>query len=288
MSSGLTPPLKWHGGKHYLAPRIVARMPPHIHYVEPFAGGLAVLLARDPDDERLWQPPHRGVSEAANDRDGALANFWRVLRDPALFPAFVRSAEAIPFSRAEWKAAHAAGATGDPATDALAFFIDCRQSLAGRRKCFTPLTRSRTRRRMNGGASEWLGAVDGLHDVHSRLRRVVVESSPAVDLIRREDGPGTLFYCDPPYLHQTRTAPQAYGAFEMTEADHRELLDVLRACKGKVMLSGYPSALYDNALSGWSRHTFDMPNHAAGGRTKSRETEVLWCNFASPEAVSSA
>jgi DNA adenine methylase len=65
----------------------------------------------------------------------------------------------------------------------------------------------------------------------------------------------------------------------MSEADHRALLEVLKRCKGKVMLSSYPSALYDDALAGWTRHTFDMPNHAAGGRSKGRETEVLWCNF---------
>ena len=32
----IAPPLKWHGGKHYLADRIIALMPPHVHYVEPF------------------------------------------------------------------------------------------------------------------------------------------------------------------------------------------------------------------------------------------------------------
>jgi DNA adenine methylase len=162
--------------------------------------------------------------------------------------------------------------------DAVAFFVDARQSRSGLMKGFTPLTRNRTRRGMNGNASEWLSAVDGLPAVHARLRAVVVENLPALDLIRREDGPGTLFYCDPPYLHETRTARRAY-AHEMTEADHRELLTVLRQCKGKVMLSGYPSRLYDVALAGWGRHTFDLPNNAAGGTVKGRETEVLWCNF---------
>jgi DNA adenine methylase len=275
----LTPPLKWHGGKHYLASRIVGLMPRHLHYVEPFFGGGAVLLLRDPADPSLWLPPNKGVSELVNDVNGRLVNFWRVLQDEKAFPTFVRIAQAIPVAREEWEAAHAHISSGnDPVADAVAFFVDCRQSRSGLMKGFTPVTRSRTRREMNGNVSEWLSAVDGLPEVHARLRRVLIENMPAVKLIRREDAPNTLFYCDPPYLHTTRKATAAY-AFEMTESDHQELLDVLRQCKGKVMLSGYPSKLYDDALTGWNRHTFDLPNHAANGKEKRRETEVLWCNF---------
>jgi len=55
-------PLKWHGGKYYLASRIVSLMPCHLHYVEPFLGGGAVLLARDPEDPALWLSPHNHTS----------------------------------------------------------------------------------------------------------------------------------------------------------------------------------------------------------------------------------
>ena len=86
-------PLKWHGGKSYLARRIVGLMPRHLHYVEPYAGGLAVLLARDPDDPRMWlgdTSDERGVSEVANDLDGRLMNFWRVVRGDDTFARFRR------------------------------------------------------------------------------------------------------------------------------------------------------------------------------------------------------
>jgi DNA adenine methylase len=274
----LNPPLKWHGGKHYLARRIVALMPPHLHYVEPYFGGGAVLLARDPEDPSLWLAPHLGVSEVVNDINRRLINFWRVLRDAAHFERFRRAVEAIPLARTEWEAAHTHAHDGkDPVADAVAFFVDCRQSRSGLMKGFTPMTRNRTRRGMNGNVSEWLSAVEGLPAVHKRLMRVFIENIPALELIRREDAPGTLFYCDPPYLHETRSATDAY-AHEMTEKDHQELLDVLRQCKGKVVLSGYPSNLYDRALVHWNRHTFDLPNNAAAGKQKDRETEVLWCN----------
>jgi DNA adenine methylase len=269
----LTPPLKWHGGKGAfngkLARWIVGLMPPHLHYVEPYAGGLSVLLAKDPE----------GVSEVVNDLDGRLMTFWRVLGEPALFEQFRRRVEAIPLSRAAWQEAQAHTYGTDRLADAVAFFVCCRQSLAGRMKGWTSLTRTRTRRGRNGNVSEWVGAVTGLADVHARLwGRVAFESMPALQLIRREDGPGTLFYLDPPYLPRTRTARKVY-ALEMIEADHAELLALVGRLQGKVMLSGYPSELYDRALAGWTRHTFDLPNNAAGGAKKDRETEVLWCNF---------
>jgi DNA adenine methylase len=274
-------PLKWHGGKYYLAPQIVALIPPHLHYVEPFAGGLAVLLARDPDDRSLWVGTagrEAGVSEVVNDISGELTNFWRVLRDEDLFGRFSRRVTMTPLSRAEFDGAAGWQSRGDSVEDAWAFFVRCRQSLSGRMKGFTGLTRTRTRRRMNGNASEWLGAVDGLTAVHERLRRVVIENADALDLIRREDTPGTLFYLDPPYLGETRASADVYS-HEMTRADHQRLLDLIRGVRGKVMLSGYPSDLYDGALAGWTRHRFDLPNNAAGGGTKRRMEEVLWCNF---------
>jgi DNA adenine methylase len=227
-------------GKHYLAPKIVALMPRHLHYVEPYFGGGAVLFARDPDDPRLaWADTSsgRGVSEVVNDVNGRLMNFWRVLRGRDTFAEFLRIIQTVPLSRAEWENAHAHEYGADPVADAVAFFVDCQQSRAGMMTGFTSLTRTRTRRGMNGNVSEWGSAVDGLAAVHARLSRVVVENLPALEVIRREDTPATLFYCDPPYLHDTRVSKDAYE-FEMTDADHRELLKVLKGCKGKVMLSG--------------------------------------------------
>ena len=271
-------PLKWHGGKYYLAAKIVGLMPSHLHYVEPFFGGGAVLFARDPEDNDLWLFPNQGVSEVVNDINGSLINFWRVLQDPKTFESFRRRLEAMPMARQEWEDAHNHVYGTDSIADAVAFFVDCRQSRSGMMNTFTSVTRNRLRRRMNGNTSEWLSAIEGLPGVHRRLSRVLIEKMNALDLIAREDTPEALFYCDPPYLHETRTAPNAY-LHEMTVAEHRELLAALLECKGKVMLSGYPSTLYDSALKNWTRHTFELPNNAAGGETKRRMTEVLWCNF---------
>lgn len=264
-------PLKWHGGKSELAKVIVGLMPPHLHYVEPYAGGLAVLLAKDPV----------GVSEVVNDIHRDLTNFWKVIRDEAPFARFRRAVSAVPFSEPEWRDARdrlGADPDADPVDRAVWFFVACRQSLAGRMKSFTSLTKRRVRRGMNGDASAWASAVDGLPAVHARLRRVVILDRPALEVIRQQDGPGTCFYLDPPYLASTRTAPNVY-AHEMDERDHRGLLALVPTLKGKVLLSGLASDLYDRTLAGWTRHTFDVPNNAASGTRKRRMTEVVWCNF---------
>jgi DNA adenine methylase len=259
--STLTQSLNWYGGKALLAWRIVDLMPPHLHYVEPYAGGLAVLLERDPDDPRLWMPGHKGVSEVVNDFDGELMNFWRVLQDPATFEAVRRRADAIPVSEKEWREARdrlAWWPEADPVDRAVWFWVYNR--------------RKRTRCRMDGNVCEWLVAVDGLPAVHARLRRVLILNRPALDVIRREDGPDTLFYCAPPYLDESRATTAPY-THEMTEEDHRRLLDVLLSVKGMVMLSGYGSSLYASALADWMCYVFGSLRHAGG------EPECLWCNF---------
>jgi len=248
-------------------------MPSHLHYVEPYPGGLSVLLAKDPE----------GVSEVVNDCHQALVNFWRVLGDAVAFARFQRRMEATPFS--EW---HWLGAAGGEAPEgnldvdaACDFFVRCRQSLAGRLKAFAPLSRNRTRRGMNEQASAWLTAVEGLPEVHARLKRVaILEPRDALEVICGQDGPQTLFYLDPPYLHATRASTDDYH-HEMTAAQHERLLITLRGIEGKFLLSGYRSELYDDcaAANGWRRHDFDLPNNAAGGDSKRRMTECLWLNY---------
>jgi DNA adenine methylase len=284
MASAIGQPLKWHGGKNYLAKHIIALMPKHLHYVEPFFGGGAVLLARDPNDSRLWVPGHKGVSEVVNDIDGILVNFWRVLRRDDSFAAFVRQVQAIPLARAEWEEAHAHRYGSDPVEDAVAFFVNCRQSRAGSGKGFTPLTRKRLRRGMNGNASEWLNAVDDLPEVYVRLRLVVIECVDGIELIKREETPDSFFYCDPPYPHSTRATKDGYR-FEMTDADHVRLARVLNEIEGKAMVSSYPSELYDGLYPGWCRLDFEKPNDAAGGPIKAREIEVLLMNYDPDPAV---
>jgi len=86
-----------------------------------------------------------------------------------------------------------------------------------------------------------------------------------------------LVYCDPPYLHHTRTSGRRYR-FDYEEQDHVELLELLERLPCSVILSGYPSSLYDELLPDWRTLELQVMNQD-GVRT-----EKLWFNF-TPERV---
>lgn len=271
----LTQPIKWHGGKHYLAPWILSHFPEHTHYVETHFGGGSVLLQRG---------DFEGVSEVVNDLNHDLTLFWGVMKIPCLFAEFCRIVEATPFSQSVFEAA-GESSTRTEVQRAVDFFVRARQSRQGLMKVFATLSRNRTRRGMNEQVSAWLTSLDGLADVHQRLKRVVILNQTAEGVIRKEDGPKTLFYLDPPYLHETRSVTDAY-LMEMSDDEHRSLLDLLSSIKGKFILSGYPSALYSEHAKrhGWRCVTKDIDNKSSSSKTKSIKTECLWMNFKGGDA----
>jgi DNA adenine methylase len=222
--------------------------------------------------------------------NGSLTTFWSVVAHPPFYLMFIRKVGMLPFDERLWRESSAAVEyfkDNPPQTQsqrvqlAAAFFVACRQSLAGRMDSFTGITRTRTRRGMNNEVSAWISAVEGLDAVHDRLKRVLILNRPAIQVITNEDTPKTLFYLDPPYLHETRKTTKEYGPHEMGDADHAELLYTCGHMKGKFLLSGYRSKMYDAAAEkwGWHRTDFDLPNNAAGGKTKRRMTECVWTNF---------
>ena len=261
----LRPPVKWHGGKFYLAARIIKEFPPHHTYVEPFGGAASVLLNKAPSPVEVY-----------NDLDQRITRLFRVLRDQS--DEFRRRMSLTPYSEVEFNSARQEAP--DDVERARRDFVRWRQSIGGRGGSFS-FTLHRVRRGMADVVSGYLSAIDEqLPLIMERLRTVQILCRPALEVIRTWDGPDTLCYCDPPYVHSTRgEGSRATYGVEMTDAEHRRLAEVLRTCQGKVVLSGYPSALYEELYAGWRRVTFDMANHAAGGRAKGREQETLWLNW---------
>ena len=272
-SAKASAPIKWHGGKSYLAARIIDLIPRHIHYVEPFFGGGAVLLQK-PNELVL------GHSEVVNDLYGELITFWRVLQSAEMFPQFERRIAMTPFAKPVWEVA-VQSRSNDPIDIASNFFIRYRQSRQGLGKDFATMSRTRTRRGMNEQVSSWLSAIDGLTEAHNRLSRVAIYSEDARSVIRREDDRDAFFYCDPPYVRSTRVVEQAYSC-EMTNDHHQFLLDTLGSIEGKFLLSGYRNELYDAAAKkyGWKRLDIAIDNKASSKKVKPTKIECLWSNYA--------
>lgn len=268
------PALRYLGGKWKLAPWIASQFPPHRTYVEPYGGGASVLLRKP-----------RSRAEVYNDLDQDVVNYFRVLRDPEQAARLAELIELTPFARAEWAAAYEF--TEEPVERARRLLV---RSFMGFGSCASRIDRTtgwRTGQRLESSSAsrDWSTYAEAIPALSARMKAVSLECRPALEVLAGYDGPETLFYVDPPYVHaarspkRTRTAPSNGYAHELDDADHSALLDVLLELRGYVVLSGYSHPLYDDRLKGWARLVRDT--HADGGRDR---TEVLWLNPAAARA----
>ncbi|MEO2018555.1 MAG: DNA adenine methylase [Fuerstiella sp.] len=264
-------PVAWIGGKYYLARWIIEQLPQHRVYVEPFGGMANVLLKKSISEVEVF-----------NDLDGRVVNFFRVLRDPTQLAELTQACELTPYSREEFTEFCAQPEPTHPVQRAHWFFVRCRQARGGMvDQSVTSnawATSIRSRREMPEPISKYLSAIDGLPKVADRFRRVVIEELPAVKLIRKYDSPDSVFYCDPPYPRSTLAAKSRplYDC-DMTDDDHRDLLNALRECKGKVLISSYDSELYRDLLSDW--HRVERSTHVQFSNSGQNRTEVIWQNY---------
>lgn len=264
-----TPPFAYFGGKTNLAQRIVALLPDHDHYVEPYAGSLAVLLAKP-----------RVSIETINDLDGDLVTFWRVLRDR---PEDLRRAmDLTPHARAENATVlERLASCDDDLERARLVWVKLSQGRGGTMRT----TGWRYYRNPAGTGTSMSGYLAGyamrVPACAERLRGVSLECRDALALIGDYGQDArTLLYCDPPYLGSTRS--RNYRHEMASEDEHRDLAGVLHACASAVVLSGYHSDLYDDLYDGWHRVelTAWTGNGIRDGRSKAEgaRVEVLWSN----------
>ena len=251
------PPFAYYGGKTTLAPIIANLLPQHDHYVEPFAGSLAVLLAKKPS--RL---------ETVNDLDADLVNFWRVLRNEP--DALARACALTPHSRAEYNAAWTP--SDDTVEQARRTWVCITQN-------FRPSLDPNGWKRKIGPTSPAMPATianfqSRMERVAQRLLNVSIECGDALDLIRDYGAQATVcLYVDPPYLGTTR---QGAYRHEMTaDEQHFALADALNECKASVVLSGYDAPLYAQLFDGWHRLDLKAPTTLSGDTDR---IEVLWSN----------
>jgi len=258
----------WYGGKYSHLDWLLPLLPPCHHYCEPFGGSAAVLLNRPPSPVETY-----------NDLDGEVVNFFRVLRDDK--DRLIEAIGLTPFSREEFALACVIDPDLSPLERARRFFVRARQVRTGLAQTASlgrwANCKNTSRAGMSGVISRWLGSIEDLPEIAERLLRVQIENRPALDVIRLYDSPGTLFYCDPPYVHLTRGDNSAYG-YEMTNEEHQKLAEVLNSVQGLVAISNYQCEFMDELYPTpkWFKHvTPEKTIHS----TKGTRVECLWTNY---------
>lgn len=252
---------KYPGAKWSIASWVIDHFPEHHSYLEPFFGSGAVLFTKE-----------RSAIETVNDLDGDVVNlFYWIRHDPE---RLAREIYWTPYAREIYdRAWNAMRTEKDSFQRAVDFYIRMmmghgfrttgekvgwKNDVQGREKAYA--------------ANYWTKTPGVVLEAAERLRGVQIENRPAVDLISRFNFPNVLIYADPPYLLGTRHGKQY--KFEMTDKDHMDLLEVLKAHKGPVLISGYESKLYDDFLRDWYRDDI-----SAMAQTATKRKEVLWMNF---------
>lgn len=268
------PVIRYHGGKFRLAPWVIEHFPPHQVYIEPFGGAAGVLI----------QKP-RSHGEVYNDLDGDIVNLSRVLQDATSRAELTEKLVLTPYARSEFELAWIA--TDEPVERARRTVTRAQMGFgsAGASKGTTGF-RIDCYRQYSTAQQLWARYPDQLSSIGQRLAGVLIENRPAIDIMLAHDSAQALHYVDPPYMHDTRVRGAQKGRYyrhELDDEQHADLLATLNTLQGMVVLSGYPSQLYAEALKGWTMNSTQA--RISAGRGGDTRTECLWINPACMAAL---
>ena len=259
-------PIRWFGGKGNFTQHLLPLIPEHKCYVEVFGGGASLLFAKEPSKIEIY-----------NDLDGDVVAFFRLFHNDGAMEAFKRKCHYTPYSRELYKHFQQTWREqADPIERVYRWFMITRMSFNA-----DPQTRSGFSAGPNHTRPHRTKTVIDELDIYvDRLRDVLIENSDWQAIIDIYDTPNTLFYCDPPYLPDTRLAG-GYN-FEMSFTDHEIFVDRMRTVTGKVLLSNYPNDLYETL--GWAKDEIEQFSWSSGRKDKrglqsDRRTECLWYNY---------
>jgi DNA adenine methylase len=254
------PLLRYHGGKWKLADWIIAQMPEHRLYVEPFAGAASVLLRKP-----------RSQVELINDRCSDITNLFAVVRDNGA--ALKQALMLTPFARDEFLQAYEPADTSLERARRMVVRACLGRASSSSSRNTKASFRAYTGTKRLSTVRDWLNYPRALDQIIERLQGVIIENRDAMAVFSANDHADALFYVDPPYLKGTRDASGGDYRFEMSDDEHVALAHRLQTLKGSVLLSGYQSELYHDLYGAWGWEMLSRQTFADGAQPR---IEVLW------------
>mgnify|MGYP001602125970 CR=1 FL=1 len=259
-------PLRYYGGKAFLAPTLLALLPMHTTYCEVFGGTGNLLFVKTPSKLEIF-----------NDIDNNITNFFTVIKNQELFEQFIDNLNFVVYGREQLKLA-LVDCTDNNIEKAVNWFIITQQSFNGLKNAgwSTGL--------FNNRGLEFYNKIKYTHHIHQRLRNVMVENKDFRSLIPSYDSPETLFYLDPPYTGPLRISKNRYQ-YEMTEEDHQALVQLLLKVQGMSILSGYKNTIYTELEDvGWKRIDIEVPIRASNTKYTKQIRQGVESIWLSPSA----
>lgn len=261
-------PINWYGGKYYMAKEIVQLFPEHKLYCEVFGGAAHVLFKKNPSEIEVYNDIHEGLNA-----------FWTVLINEKYREKLVEKLAFTPYSRQVFEECKDWEEESDIVEKARKFYVRTMQSRSNNGGWAYAVSYSR--RNMASTVSKWWGNIDNLSYAIQRVASIQIEKLDFEECISKYDRPETLFYLDPPYVAGTRKQKKSYK-HEMSEEDHRRLVQALLKIKGKAILSGYDNEIYlELEKNGWTKKLLKEATKSSVNidRLNNKAEEFVWINF---------
>lgn len=262
----IKPLLKTWGGKYYLKRYIIDNFPSNyinLDYGEICVGGGSVLLNKE-----------MSTLETIADINPSLIILWLIVQqEPITLQNILMS---LDYSEDVFKM-YSHYTPRNELEIAIKEYVLSRMSRAGLKKDFA--WSNRLRGNKPGDINAWENSIRNISNISQRIQGVRIKCQDLnASLIETYDNPASFQYIDPPYLHSTRVTKSAYE-YELEEPQHIDYLTIAKNHKGKILISGYDSSLYNNILGDWNKISTNIVNHSGQTKTKSQRTEILWKNY---------
>jgi DNA adenine methylase len=257
-------PFNYFGGKFNHLDFVLSLLPESYSFVELFGGSGIITWNKKPSK-----------IETFNDVNNSVINFFEVLRDNG--DELIKKIYLTPYAREEYFNCYHNINVGDAVERARNFFVVVNMSFNGTmsRQTGWKMSTNNTRASISEAVSRWLSKLPNLIAVIERMKTVQILNMDYRRVIKKFDSPRTLFYAEPPYLHEVRCNKNEYE-HEMSINDHVELLTIVKSIQGRIAISGYENELYNDHLTQFKKFT---ARKKGTGLFHSSSQEVVWTNY---------